>query len=1042
MKRLRELSRREWKDNANILGLAFGLAVLVILLPGILSGSRLGTVDNGRYEQTMLAAGLQYLPQDQESPETLYYDHVIERYAYGSFPFWKLLAPNGQNSILYPIIVIRLLTQPFGLNFSVQYLAILYAFLFALGTYMLVKGCGYLAGWLAVVPGGLLLLAAGSRNLTAFFGSLYPVGTVVVSLLLMAASALRMLTYGRKRMGSSMALFLACAAFCLNSSAISILFAPFAAAALLAALVLAGRDHALRLPGVLCAVLVLLAAVSSSAQYRRESPDVTSDAAAYQVAFDGFLAAADRPGEDLTEFGLDESYLADIGKSYYLSEDAYAHCPRNTAEAATLFKKLNSETIGKFYLRHPLRLLQTANRQVEQYNSFETEVTLAVTQTTSNSNRITHTWSAADTLLKMFLPRGYGGMTWLLLLELGAAVWLAVRLWKQQGAAFSLLASAALLCLGIGCFGYVPIYLRYTGNEFLSSARVIAVFGMLLGVGGVCVAAGDCVSALSVWFREKQESPVQRTGLADWRTCLLAAHPQRLPGGSTWVTRIAGSRGLGTLCVFLLALAMSAVVQFASPRAGCVNNGDFGRMMEQLGIIWQGDIFYNVGEQLGHRVIEDYAFRGAFDWTRLTSLNPQYSLIYPAALVRLICSLTGQDFSTWYLSMVMNVVLICCIVSMVYDLYDVLGSDALLLGMLLCGVFLCESYLVWFNSLFGESCMFLGLFMVLACCVHLAVKPANKCWKTVLLLLFSGRILVCAKAQMLVTLPFVLLLIIIFALYQRPFSVKGVIPYTLVVMIGCALICLDCVTVYRNNADISERQTVWQSTFYGALMVSDDPEGAMEELGIDKSMLPDIGKDAYHSDDDYVISPNSPEADAALYDHVNTFTMVRYYLRHPVQLLKMLNHAAQASRTMYNGFRAYTGQDYTQPHDEIQRLGLWQYWRSFFTCGSFLGYVLLYGAAACVCIFGVLRKKDVDIRWKLLTVIYLGVMLIGAVQYPLSVIGNGFADNHKQMFGFMMCHDFLVLFSLVVGLRYLRHHGSELLAAVHAIPGRLRHRSA
>ena len=81
MKRLRELSRREWKDNANILGLAFGLAVLVILLPGILSGSRLGTVDNGRYEQTMLAAGLQYLPQDQESPETLYYDHVIERYA-------------------------------------------------------------------------------------------------------------------------------------------------------------------------------------------------------------------------------------------------------------------------------------------------------------------------------------------------------------------------------------------------------------------------------------------------------------------------------------------------------------------------------------------------------------------------------------------------------------------------------------------------------------------------------------------------------------------------------------------------------------------------------------------------------------------------------------------------------------------------------------------------------------------------------------------------------------------------------------------------
>ena len=38
----------------------------------------------------------------------------------------------------------------------------------------------------------------------------------------------------------------------------------------------------------------------------------------------------------------------------------------------------------------------------------------------------------------------------------------------------------------------------------------------------------------------------------------------------------------------------------------------------------------------------------------------------------------------------------------------------------------------------------------------------------------------------------------------------------------------------------------------------------MEELGIDKRMLPDIGKDAYQADEDYVISPNTVEADEAL----------------------------------------------------------------------------------------------------------------------------------------------------------------------------------
>ena len=74
--------------------------------------------------------------------------------------------------------------------------------------------------------------------------------------------------------------------------------------------------------------------------------------------------------------------------------------------------------------------------------------------------------------------------------------------------------------------------------------------------------------------------------------------------------------------------------------------------------------------------------------------------------------------------------------------------------------------------------------------------------------------------------------------------------------------------------------------------------------------------------------------------------------------------------------------------------------------------MLLYGIAACICIFGILRKPEGEMRWKMLAVLYLGVMLIGAVQYPLSVIGNGFADNQKQMFGFTMCHDFLTMCNL------------------------------
>lgn len=1020
MKRLKESTGR-WNDNGNILGLFFGLAILAVLLPGILSADRLGTVDNGRYEQVLLSAGLEYLPEDLEDPSTLQYNRVIEEYGYGSFSYWKLFAPNGENSILYPIALIRLVTEPFGLHFSTQYLAILYAIALALGTWGLVRGCAHLGGWLAAIPGALLVLIAADRNFAAYLNSLYPMGTVAVSLVLLLAAALRMLTYGSRRFGSSFTLFALAAAFCLNSSYFSYLFAPFVLLVGIVGMVMAWKNGVFRPASSAVVFLMLLAAVSSSFQLRDNSADLTSDAAAYHAVFMGLLETSENPSADLAEFGLDESYLEDVGKSYYLSEDSYAHCPRNDE---TLFEKVNSRSIGKFYLRHPLRLLQVANGQSENYSSFESSLTLRVGQTTLDDGKITRYWSTVDTLMRIFLPGGYGGAVCLALLALVAAVWLAIRFWNR-GRALALLSGGALLALNLGAVGLVPMHLRYMGRDFLTADRIGGLFAMLLCFGGVCVALGDGIGCLSAWFRTKQEEDPDRRRLLDW--CgYLQPRSHRLVNSGGLISRIAGHRLTAALAVLVLALAMSYIVQFAAVRAGCVNNGDFGRMMDQLGIIWQGDIFYNSDAQLGHRVIETYAYRDSFDWTSLTFLNPKYSLVYPAALVRLICSWTGQAFSTWYLSLVMNGVLIICIVSITYDLHDLLKGYAMLLGMLLCGVFLCESYLVWFNSLFGESCMFMGLFMVIACCVHLAVRPANKCWFTVLLLLFSGRILVCAKAQMLVTLPIVLVLVILFALYHRPLPLKGLIPYTLLVMISCALICLECITVYNDNSGISERQTVWQSTFYGALMITDDPEAAMDELGIDKRMMPDIGKDAYHSDDDYVISPNSAEADTALYDHVNTFTMVKYYIRHPIQLLKMLNHAAGESRTVYNGFRAYLGQDYSGEHDEVNRLGLWQYWRSFFTCGSFLGYVVLYGCLIALCVFGVLLRPEMDIRWKWLAVTYLGVMVLGAVQYPLSVIGNGFADNQKQMFGFMMCHDVLTLSNITMLLWLARRYAGRL----------------
>ena len=205
--------------------------------------------------------------------------------------------------------------------------------------------------------------------------------------------------------------------------------------------------------------------------------------------------------------------------------------------------------------------------------------------------------------------------------------------------------------------------------------------------------------------------------------------------------------------------------------------------------------------------------------------------------------------------------------------------------------------------------------------------------------------------------------------------------------------------------------------FYGALMIADDVDAAMEELGLDPVLKADIGKHAYHADEDYVYPMLSDEAEEAIYSKINALTMVRYYLRHPGDLLKMLDHAAQESRTLHSHFMAYTDERYDL-HEGMYRFNLWQAVRPYTACQAFWQYVLLYGAGLIVCI-RVMCSRGRCAQQRLLAFLLVCVMLTGAFQYPLTVIGNGFADNNKQLFTFMLCHDLLVITAATVLLRAL-----------------------
>lgn len=1037
---MRELRKRCYlffKTEDKVCGLLFGIVCFLILLFEFLSPWRLGTVDTGKYEVIMEEAGLQYTEEEAQSGRPLTYDHVIEEYDYGHFSYAKLLAPSGVHSVVYPIALIRAVTRPFGIRFSVKYLYLLYAFLVAVCVAVITRGIEKLLGTpYGIVAGVILLLLLTDGNLNAYFASLYDTGTVIIGLLLAIAATIRAFSYGKGKGITTLFPVIASLMFLLNASALAIVFLPFAV--LDGIVILKQEMRYFPHRTILTCIAVALFATGTTSCFRlmNANPDIQSDASVYFSAFQGFLETSKDQEKDLAYFGLEEDYAEDIGNSYYLDEKEYQHNPRDEKTADELFAKLSRKKILSWYLKNPARMIRTVMGQSENFASLESQRLMRPGQSEAQTDKVFRTWSITDMILAMILPTNYSGA--LALLIIGGILIIVTAISGIRKGNCKVLYAVLLELFELGAVGYVPLHLFFMGRDSLELSRIIAVFAITVIIGGMISLLGKSVEKASVWFRSKQieneemekadiysevtPSTVSSTEAAD--------NHERIPAIFVWSIqksfgKIASDKKKTVILVSGIAIMMAGIVLFANPRAGCVNNGDFGRMMEQLGIIWQGDVFYDTDAQLGKRVIEDYAYRDTFHLIDLTVFHPRYSLIFPAALVRGICAVLHQPFSTHWLSIVMTVILLLCVISIIKDMYFYFGKGTVIVGMGICAVFLCESYLVWFNSLFGESAMFLGMFMVATCGIHLAVTPQGKGTIWVFLLVFACRFLLCAKAQMLVTLPVLLVLICVFALYHKPLRLGKLIPYTFLILLSMVTISYEGVKVYQDNSHISERQTLWQSVFYGALMVSDDPEGDMEELGIDTRMAADIGKDAYYPDEDYVISPNSTDADEAFYDHVSTGKMVKYYLKRPVQLIKMLNHAAEVSQELYNGFRAYLGQDYSKEHDTVDRLGLWLYWRPVFAFSSFWGYVLVYGSLLCLSVL-LLMNKQLDMKNKLLVVMYMAVMLIGAIQYPLSVIGNGFADNQKQMFGFMMCHDMLTVITCGIILKLAWEHRKQL----------------
>lgn len=98
------------------------------------------------------------------------------------------------------------------------------------------------------------------------------------------------------------------------------------------------------------------------------------------------------------------------------------------------------------------------------------------------------------------------------------------------------------------------------------------------------------------------------------------------------------------------------------------------------------------------------------------------------------------------------------------------------------------------------------------------------------------------------------------------------------------------------------------------------------------------------------------------------------------------------------------------------KMNFWYEIRQSFALNQFWQYIVFYGVLIGWSIWKIFSKKT-QTRTKWLYGLYLTIMFTGIIQFPMTVIGNGFADNIKQLYIFRVTYDMTLLIAVYLAVR-------------------------
>ncbi len=490
---------------------------------------------------------------------------------------------------------------------------------------------------------------------------------------------------------------------------------------------------------------------------------------------------------------------------------------------------------------------------------------------------------------------------------------------------------------------------------------------------------------------------------------------------------------IGAILVFVLCFAEL----YLGENVGVSDNGDFRRVLLVNNLEYKDDTdYYYLFKQDYTMKVEGKAFpqKLASLWDTYNEddiyWSPQFTIIKASKTINYFVNIITGRSETDYNIMWLALIYILMLSVAAWGIFTFFSDSTVKIRIAVFLIFIimfCDiGYILYFNSFYGEPLQYVALMMLISVGLLIHRRPSVPkviCF-FVALYFFAGSKLANIPYSVIVC-----ILSLTFIVLRRDWLFKIGVIVSLIVTVVCVI------NLSARIPDWMNKDTTYQSVFYGAIKESDTPEKDLKFFGVDEKYAALMNTNAYMDKDEYAYDILSDEFDRDFYQRVSKLKIVFFYMLHPVRLVKNISYAIENSAYIRP---PNSGNSKTVLMQLTGKYSLWSHLRVIFKflytpIVIFTAFILITAYTVVIDVFYLKRRKK-EPRSMIYMMSSFNVLVIGLwINMVLPIIGNGHADIAKHMFLFVNCIDILFAVAIMTIIRMKKYNIVLSVAGIAAL---------